>query len=186
MLAPFNNVRSKLNRAIVAYLINCGNCGGPGDIFPANSGLPKTFPNTIVKATIAKPEPNFTGSYRIPVWIKVRGSAGSNNQNTDLDAQRFQFDQRLGFTQDNLMMTSDQQTLLYTAQQITACGRALVNPIDQSAASLQFAKNNADMADFTCQNWYDDGMGDGEPDEEGCDWVEIFQFIAVCCGSNVD
>lgn len=173
---PFNRLRSKLNRAIAAYLVSAG-AGSADDVSPANSRQSKGYPNTTVRATIAKPEVPLTGIRRITVHISVKGSAVQENSETSEEAAREAFDQRLAQTADALMQSDDGRTIRATAAAITAAGRQLAvdNPTD-----------HADMADFTCQAWYDGGEGDAPPDEVGTSWEEILIFEAVCSASNVD
>lgn len=184
MAAPYNATRSKLSRAICAYLISAG-CGSVADVLPYESTTEKTYPNTTVKATISKPDPDFTGNRRIPVHISIKGSASLLNGETDLQQPRIQFDGRVMQTMDALMQTADNQTLLATAALITAAGRAMA--IDASnganAAQAQFAADNADMADFTCINWFEAGEGEGEADGDGCSWEEVLMFEAIACSS---
>jgi hypothetical protein len=176
MAAPFNRLRSKLNRAICAYLIKEG-CGTAADTAPENSQQIKSYPNTTVRAGIATPNPALTGNRDIPVHIGIRGSAVRDPANlTDVTTARKAFDDRLASVYDALMQ-GDGATLRATAAAITAAGRAL---------AISAPGTNADMADFTCQAWYDGGEGDAEPDQEGTRWEEILIFRAFCAPSNVD
>ena len=50
--------------------------------------------------------------------------------------------------------------------------------IDASPAAALLAANNADMVNFTCTGWYYKGQDRGEPQEEGCDWMEVLHFQA--------
>lgn len=181
----YGNIRSKLTRAICAYLVSKGNCGTVNDILPnfttANSG----YPNTAVTATISRPDSQFTGSRRIPVQISIKGSATQDDAETNPNQPRVDFDNRVQNTSDNLMQTDDEMTLNFTAAAITAAGRAMAVDASNGAdpVQAQFAADNADMADFTCQNWFESGEGDGQADEEGCSWEEILLFEAIACPS---
>ena len=178
-------MRSKLNRGISAYLISVG-AGGPADCGPATSTGLSTFPRTTVRATLSKPEVPLTGIRRVMVHISIKGSATRGPQEPNPEVPRINFDARVGVTYDALMQTADGESLKETARLITVAGRAMATPVDNSAAAALFAANNADMVDFTCQEWYDAGEGDGTADEPGCDWEEILMFEAVCSPSNVD
>jgi hypothetical protein len=185
MAAPYNVLRSKLNRALVAYLVNSG-AGGIPDIFPGNSVGEKSYPNTVVLSTLSRPEIPMTGIRRISVHISIKGSATQKtNAESNPEQARVDFDNRCATTYDALMQTVDGQTLKATAVLITAAGQAMAVPVDGTAAAIKFANNNADMADFTCQEWYDIGEGDGEADAEGCSWEEILMFEAVVSGSAI-
>lgn len=186
MSAPYSNLRSKLNRAVVAYLIGAG-CGAATDVLPANSKAVKSFPNTVVKSAVAKPEVRLSGIYRITLAIKIKGSSVQSVNASNTELPRTAFDTRVAKTFDALMQTDDETTLNVMCGLITDTGRALAAvPANATPAQIKFAADNADMADFTVEGWFDSGFGDGEPDEEGADWEEILLFDVVCCSSNVD
>ncbi len=185
-MANYNNLRSKLNRAIAAYLVSQA-CGSVDDISPANSRTASKYPNTKIRCTIGKPEVPLTGLRRMPVLISIRGSATQKPGEPNPDLARVNFDARVAATYDAMLQSDDDQTFRATARAITATGRALAVVVDPNdPESVQFAANNADMVDFTCQAVYDTGEGDGEPDAEGCDWHEILTFEVLCSPSNVD
>lgn len=186
MAAPFTFVDSKAERAIKAYLISKG-AGSLLDIFTAMEIATRTFPNTTITAVRGVPDPKFTGNYRIQFWIKHKGQAtqAANEPNKTLPIT--QFINRIETTGDALMQSDDGQTFSQTARDITAAGRALAvatNPADPDSAKQ--ALDNADMLDFTLWDWQDEGFGQGDAEEEGCSWVRIQMFSALCCNSNVD
>jgi hypothetical protein len=187
MPAPFNNLRSKNDRAICAYLIKAG-CGSVDDTLPNASTAKRAYPNTTVHSTISKVEENFTGNRRIRVNISIKGKASQSVQDPDSKQSRINFDQRIAQTDDALMQTDNEQDLSFTAAAITAAGRALAVDLSNGAdpAQKQLAADNADMADYTCLNWYEAGEGDGPADAEGCSWEEIIMFDAVCCASAIN
>jgi hypothetical protein len=185
MAAPYHNLRSKLNRAITAYLISVG-AGGPEDTGPANARTLSKYPRTTIRAGVGKAEPPLTGNYRVTVYISVKGSAVQDPKEPNPEAARIAFDTRLATVFDALMQSDDDQTLRATKSAINAAGRALAVAVDGSDEAIQFAANNADMVDFTVIGWYDAGFGDGEPNEEGTSWEEILIFEALACSSNVD
>lgn len=176
MAESFHRLRSKLNRAIVAYLVSASatspDIGGEANISPENDFGTKGYPNTTVHATMSTPEVQMTGLRRIRTLITIKGRLKKEDESL-----RLAFDKRVAATQDALMLSDDGQTLGYTAAAITAAGRAL---------AVSDPTNNADMADFTCQAIYDAGEGDGVPDEEGSAAVEVLMFDIVCSPSNVD
>ena len=186
MAAPYNNLRSKLNRAIAAYLISSG-CGSIGDIYADESTFENFYPNTTVTAKLSRPDSPFTGNRRITVYVSIKGSAVLADGETDTTQPRVQFDARVALTMDALLQTDDNQTLRFTAAAITAAGQALA--VDKSngvdPAQAQFAQDNADMADFTCLSWFENGEGDGEADAEACSWEEILMFDAIACASAI-
>jgi hypothetical protein len=186
MAAPYNKLRSKVNRAIAAYLISAG-AGSTTDTVPANTKTVKVYPNTTVKATLSLPEVHFVALRRVKVHISIKGSATQDPTETDLDAPRKLFDDRVSQVYDAMMQTSDNQTLHATALLITSAGRALaVSQQPGNPASDQVAADNADMVDFSLQAVYDMGEGDGEPSEDGTSWEEILMFDVLASPSNVD
>lgn len=173
MAAPYHNLRSKLNRALVAWLIDQG-CGGAGDVLPAYSVTDREFPITTVKAAIGTPEVALSGNYRIRVLITVKGRAAQTHTTGKPWLARQLFDARVAATYDALMQTDDQTSLSYTAKAVTSAGRGLLNTTE-----------HPDMDDFTVLAWYEAGFGEAEAEDDGCDWRETLLFDAVCCASNI-
>lgn len=185
MAAPFSTLRSKLNRAVCAYLVSAG-AGSVQDTTPSFSQTRLTYPNTTVRATMGQPDPCFAGSYRITLHVSIKGSASQPGNDPNPEESRVAFDNRVATVADALMMGDDGQTLQYTASAITTAGRALATVQDPTdPVSVQQAANNADMVDFTLMQWIDRGFGDGTAEAEGCTWEEILIFEAYCCPSNV-
>ena len=185
MPAPYNNVRSKLARAVCAYL-QSQNCGSFADVVPYEFDRNVLYPITIIRPAKGTPEVPLTGMLRVMVLVTIMGSATHGEGEPNPDLARVNFDSRVAQTFDALMQTSDGQTLRATAQAITDAGRALATAVDASAAGVQLAANNADMADFTCFDVYDAGFENTDPDSEGCSWCETLVFEMVCCGSAVN
>lgn len=184
MAAP-TSLRSKLNRAITAYLISA-EAGTADNTFPQSSTKARSFPNTTVQAAVGIPETEMVANYRTQIRISIKGSATDSVDATNEETARVAFDARIGTVSSALKQTDDEETLRFTATAITAAGRALAIAVDDSDAAIQVAANNADMADFTITQWYDRGFGDGQTDGQGFDWEEILIFEAVACESDVD
>lgn len=186
MAEAFNRVRSKLNRAIAAYLVSRG-AGSVDDTVPANTTTPLNYPQTVVRATLSKPEVAFTGIRRVTVHVVIKGQAVKNPPDSaaPADTARQAFDDRVAAIYDALMQSSG-HSLKATAQAVTASGRALDSDDNDATDGWTARALNTDMSDFTCSAWYDAGEGDGEPEAEGCDWVETLIFEAICSPSNVD
>ena len=185
MAESYNKLRSKLDRAVAAYLVSVG-AGGPNDCLPHNTVLANTYPNTDVHSTLSRPEVALTGLRRVMVHISIKGSAVLKPGEPNKDVLRVNFDKRVADTYDAMMQSDDDQTLRYTCGLITTAGRALAVAVDNSEAAALNAANNADMVDFTCQAIYEAGEGDGTADAEGCDWENVLMFEVVCSPSNVD
>ena len=183
----YNSLRSKLNRAVAAHLVNVGgDCGTVKNISSANSVAALGYPNTKVQAVFSKPEVPLTGVRRVTVHITIKGKVSTKVGDPNEEAARVQFDKRVAAAYDAMMQSDDGHSLKATAALITAAGRALAVPVDESDEAEQFAANNADMAAFTCQEVYDAGEGEGEPDKEGSSWIEVLIFEIVASPSNCD
>lgn len=179
MSAPYGNIRSKLSRAMAAYLISLTNAsiGTANDIFPQFSEAQKSYPNTVCRTVQGTPEPPLSGDYICKVQIHVRGSATPPTGTTDLNSIRATFDARVAATHDAFMVTDALGVNLdATAVAITIAGRAL---------AVSDPTNNADMVDFTLIMWNDAGFAEGQPDDQGTAWEEVFVFEALACGYNV-
>lgn len=180
MGAPYNNVPSKLERAIVAYLITQG-AGTITDVFPSRAVAARDFPNTTVIPVRGVPVALFTGNYTFTVHILIAGSATLPTGESNPDTAWVQFEQRVAATNDAMMMSTDGQTLFATAAAITAAGRALA-----TGGTTQQQANNKDMADFTCLQVVDGGYGNGDARSAGCDWLEVITFNIDACGSAIN
>lgn len=106
---------------------------------------------------------------------------------------RIQFDARVATTGDALVQKyadpadGHTMTLQATADDITSIGNALAVDASNGADpdQVQFAANNADMADFTLQGWFEKGFGRGTADDGGNNWERVLMFDAVCCASKI-
>jgi len=176
MAAPYHNLGSKLDRAIVAYLISEG-AGTAGDVYPANRSGTKVLPNTTVQAFRGQPNPVCDGNYNVDVKVLVSMPAAEQPGSENTQAQRVAFDERLARTFDALHLSDDGDTLKATADAITDAGRDLADSDPD---------NNADMADFTCLSVLNLGFDRGEPDDAACAFVEVLTIRCNCCPSNVD
>lgn len=180
---------SKLDRAIVAYLVGLMNpdIGSKDDIFPCNYQEQNSLPCTIVTAKRATPRTPIVGNYEWQVHIAIKSialAADDESQGGNPGMNRVLIDKRVSATNDALMQTDDQATLDATAAAITTAGRALAVPVDGSPEAAQLAQNNADMADFTCLQWLDGGFERGTP--EAGHFMEVLIFNAVACASAIN
>lgn len=175
----YSNLRSKLNRAVVAHLIN-EDCGTAANVIPFLSRTEKTIQNsecnTVVRTRVGKPRVMFSGVYDVVLHITIRGSAVQDVIDDDLQVARLAFDERVARTFDAMMQSDDGQSLNWTAKSITSLGRGLA-VIDPT--------NDGDMDDFTCLSLTDDGFGDPNPNDQECIWEEVLLFNACVCGSNL-
>lgn len=185
-MEPYNNVRHKLNRAICASIVKCG-AGGWGDTFPAGGTMILTYPYVIAHAMVGRPV--VPGVFEVQVAVHIRGQASGDEAASE--AEFAAYNERLARVNDALNMSGDngntlRATAYGTEYSITEAGRAMAVAADDSDEAIAFAAKNADMVDFTCQNWENEGFGDPDPDSASCTWEEILLFKALVCGSNVD
>lgn len=176
MPAPYNIPGSKLDRAIVAYLISLNGAYTAANTFPANYFGIQTYPCIVVNARRWGPDPVNLGCSEFDVKIEFRFSAVQKVGDKTQIARKTN-DGFIGNAIDALMMGNDGQSFAATCGLVNTAGRAL------AASDPTY---NGDMGDFTLKRWNDNGGERGEPDEEGCDWIEIFNFKAAVAPSNVD
>ena len=203
------SLRSKCDRAVVAYLQSKGVCQ---NIYPALYSLPRALPNVTVLCHSGRREVPLTGNYRFQLRNRVENSAviqpipaapgGQPLPPANTDIQRLQIDAAteavyiamMGATQiQNGTYVYDENSLKATAQAITSAGRALAVDASNGAdpAQVQRAKNNADMVDFTILALYETGLDGGNPKHaDGASdvtfWAEDLLFEIEACDSNVD
>lgn len=186
MAAPFSTLRSKLDRAIVAWLIQQGVADS---VFPANnSGIIQVADGPVV---VVRSHSGFPvtadavgGPWQFDIEVGVHGSASPQPEDANQsDQQRYELDQVFAATVDALMQSdvADGQTLQLTADGITSAGQALasVTPV-APAVNL-----NLDMVDFACDTWLPPTLDGGNPRVENAPtnttvWKEIANFKAIC------
>src|SRR3990167_5380522 len=171
MAAPYHNLGSKLDRALVAYLIGQG-AGTARDVLPSNHSGTREVPFTVVSAHRGTPNPAAVGTYDVDVKVQIEGLAANQPGQRNRHQNRKQFDARGAKTYDALHLSTDGVSLLATADAITAAGRAL-------AASDP--DNDADMVAFGCLYMTDLGFDRGEPKDEPGTFLEILNLRCRCC-----
>ncbi len=173
MAAPNSNVRSKLDRAIVAYLK--GKLPKGTNVYPANSSYVKKFPCVVVRAHKGHPDVKFSGNWRFQVQIEVSFPAAVQQGQDNPDLNRISLDALFAETVDALMQSDNDENLQATATEITNAGRGLTD---------------SDMGEFTCLFWGETMLDGGNPkDADGVNpdvFCEIAGFEAVACPRNVD
>lgn len=191
MAAPFSNIRSKLDRAVVAYLKFKGVCSY---IVPANwSGIVNMDENPVwivVRSHSGTPTTSLSSIWDFYVEIGVHGPACPPPQTNNEGQQRVDLDAVFAAAMDALMQTGQAdgpQDLQATADFISQYGRLLATTGDANSQA-----NNQDMVDFTCQYWYPPvSLDGGNPRVQGAEasttvWKEFATFKAVVNPYNVD
>lgn len=174
------SLRSKLDRAIVAYLKSRGVCE---NVYPANYSQERAFPNVTVWSHAGSPSPQFTGTYRFRVDVRVQFQAPNQPEEVNPEASRVSVDTITDAVLEALLVTDTAQDLQATASLITNAGNALAVAIDDTEEATLRASNNADMAAFTCQQWLEAGLDGGAPSDDGAAWAEILSFTADAANS---
>jgi len=172
MAAPYHYIRSKLDRALVAYLL-ARNCGAAADVVPGKCGLSLTLPLTICWTERASPIPN-TGSYTCRAAVIVN-TVGPTDAGEDSATVKADSDRRAGLTFDAFRTIDDDSEWdsKKIAAQLTAAARA---------AAIANPAADGDLADFTA---LDVQFGDEEGSFEGAAWVEILNLTIIAAPSNV-
>lgn len=183
-----SNVGSQLDRAVTAYLISNGvgkwKVQNPGDctVSPADGLAISTYPHVIVLSHSSTHDPAPTGDEAFMVRIICKFGVAGARQQANPYAARVARDAIVGLMLTLMLQTDDNATLDLTAANITAAGRALAADADPLIAA-----NNADMANFTALHvGYHGTTTRGDPDQEGCAWVEIREFRITACPTAID
>ena len=163
------NLRSQLDRAIVAYLT--GLAVAP-HVYPGNSGATRAISdggNVTVISRRGMPSPRRSGTYAFQVSVEIRYQAPTQPDETNSEANRVALDAIVSAVYDALMVTDDGQDFNRTAALVTTAGSALATD-----------PNHADMAAFTVQDWYEGSLDGGQAEDEGAIWMEKLTFEAHC------
>ena len=192
---PISRLRSKADRAIVAYLKQAGVAD---QIFPAMwSGILQADAdgNAPVYVTIrchsGIPVVQYSNTYKFIVEATVTGPAVPPSNAVNQAQPHVDVESAFGAMVDALMQSgqpqAQSQDLQATADLISKYGRGLA-----TTGSHTEQQNNADMLDFTCQYWDGPTMLDGgNPKGEGqspdnTSWREIAIFECIATPYNVD
>lgn len=171
MGAPYHNILSKLDRALVAYLIS-QNAGTAGDVFPAKNSDNKPLPCTVCYAEKGEEVARHSGTYLCKVQIMVKTLAPDVTDATPGQA-RLDSDARTAKTFDCFKRNVD------------SAGDKLAEDITNAARAAAVADpaNNGDLADFTALDVLDKGPEAGFDENDA--WVDTLNLEIVCCPSNV-
>ncbi len=161
-----HNILSKLDRAIVAYIISQG-AGTAADVYPSRRSLNKELPCTIVYSEHGTDTIPYTAVFEVDVAIMVRSDPSLDYGETDEDVPREDADARTAATFDLFYADMDNLGAALGAT-ITSYGRAL----------------GGDMADFTAQNVRPISV-ESSFDEKGTSWTDTLNLKVLCCPSNV-
>ncbi len=177
MSAPFHKILSKLERAIVAYII-AQSAGSDSDTLPGKRSGVKTLPVTIAWAKHYDREPAHGTEFMCDLTISCKYSA-------PLDVGQLGDDNRAGadlragkvfgcFTEPDPNSGND------IPDAITAAARAKATADD----ALEPKGPDVDLADFTCLNIAGES-GDSDANEAGNVWIDSMELKIRCSPYNV-
>jgi hypothetical protein len=181
------NLRDRNDRAIVAYLKPFI---GLTNIYPQNWSGNRAFdPNGLIDVgTQQGPEsPPFSGCFIMDVRVRVKFPMALQNDDADFALKRVQLDALVDKVFDAMRQTDDQQTYSALAGLITAAGNSLA--VDSTNGgdplAVQKAKDNADMVNYTCLNFFGiDLVGAPEGEQGSLTFVELMKFKMLVNNSN--
>jgi hypothetical protein len=176
MGAPYNNLLSKLDRALMAFVV-AGGAGTFSDVFPAKRSQTKGLPNTICYAEkgdevgVGNPTRNCKAS----VMVRTSGAEDGAAAQT----ARLASEQRVAKTFDLF------KTQTVVAGQLDTSGEDIATQITDAARALAIADpvNHGDLADFTALDVMDKGVAAGFDDDDA--WVDTQHLEIVCAPGNV-
>jgi hypothetical protein len=165
MAAPYHCICSKLDRALVLYLIERG-AGTAADTWPAKRSLDRSPPCTIAYTERADPIPN-TGNYTCRAAVMVKANA------TDYTAAASDARTAAAFDAFYTIADDSDWDSKKVAAQITAAARA---------GALADPATYGDLVDFTA---LDVRLGAQEASFEDDVWVETLSLEIDAAPSNV-
>lgn len=168
MASPWHNLLSKVDRALVAYIVQYG-AGTPDDVFPLKASGDKVVPGTTCISERGLETEPYSGTYTIHSSVEVRTQAALD---VGQDAQQVRdlSERRVALTFDafhsNVNSAGDQ-----LGADITAVGRAT---------------NQADLQDLTILNVSVRSVEAGFDEHyDGSVWVDRINLEIIACPSNV-
>ena len=166
-----HNILSKVDRAIVAYLLSV-NAGNREDVFPAKSSLDKPLPCTVVfseRATLIHP---YSGVYEVLVSVLVK---------TDpcIDTTAFSEEEPKETSEDRVTKTFDALSRFGTGMQ---SGEQLAQAITASARSAA----GLDLIDFTVQDISVESAECGFGGTKLDVWIDTLNLKVLCCPASVE
>jgi hypothetical protein len=178
MAAPYHKILSKVDRALVAYLIS-KNAGTAADTFPNKSSFNKRLPCTICASEEGKDLSGYSADFTIQSSIIVE-TAASIDVADAAQAARLASDARVGLVFDAFF------TDLGPDKVPDFSGDKLAADITTAARAAAAADptNNADLADLTIQNCKVAGVEAGFK-EDGSAWRDVLNLEILANPSNV-
>ncbi len=183
---PMPNVGSQLERALAAWFVVCGICKA-ADNFVTNDNRERTFPMNEIIAHKSTEIPHHSRVESFMVVVACEFPAAQvEGQPAAWSWQ--QINVWVGNVMAALSITDNGgQDYRATCKAITDAGRNLA--VDQSSGSdpleVQFAKDNADMANFTCMYLRFTGSVRAKQSSKGVQFVEERNFEIHACPYSI-
>lgn len=184
-MADLTSLPSKVCRAIRYYLVSSG-AADPSRCYHYFDSRERKFNDQPIVDVLMRPvgpEEQYSGNevFIIEIQVKFNSVQQPNEPN---EAPRVAFDKLVGQVRMQMIQTDDGQELNATRKLINqAAYRAPIAPDDGGPGDL-FAKNNADLADFTLLSLYQDIYGMAK--SEQVNWALVMRFKVSACESKVD
>lgn len=173
------NLRDKNDRAIAAYISPIANGVAPINVYPSNCSGERALPEIDVITSQGLEDPPFSGLHILNVRVRIVYHAANQPDQANAQANSIALGKMADAVFDAFHVTNHPwQDYQATAQLITQAGNNLA--FDQSggtAAGIQSAADNADMADYSCIQFF--GVDYAGAPEEGTDsntFVEVINF----------
>ncbi len=172
---PTHHICSKVDRAIVAYLIAQG-AGTADDVWPAKRSLNKTQDGTIVWSHSAIPPADdlYSGNRMVETFVEVRSLGVIEAEEGD-DAPRLASDARVGATWDAFAALGDINASDKLAAEITDAARA-TGASDLQELTIQSVRIIAENQGFNPRSRF----------AEGQMWVDALHLQMLVSPANVD
>jgi hypothetical protein len=161
---PYHNILSKLDRALVAYLVSL-NAGTEEDVFPAKRDQEKVIPNTVCVSENFREEPSGSGNFLVSASIHVRTSAALDVDGDSTTIQE-ESEDRVQATFDAFHPGGDEHG-------------------EQLAAAITAAGSAEGVNEFTAF-WCRVKGGDRAQAEKGYAWIDTLELEVYCAPSDIN
>jgi len=176
MAAPFHNILSKVDRALVAFLIS-KEAGTAEDVLPAKRGgnVPPA-PFTVCYGSKASETIANSADFEAEVEIVVKSQAAQESPDDTTLALELASEQRVAKTFDCFFEGRTAGGNETVAAEITAAARA---------QAAEDPTRSADLADFSCFSVKIGHVEQGFEEDTGM-WVDRLSLVLTCCPKAID
>jgi len=181
MADPSGDLQSKLARAIRAVLID-QNAVTLENCYPEPANDVRALPNTTIQCEDGV-EFEGPGNWKFPSARLVFRDRAVAQANESEAQPRIDANARLTAIKNALMRSTDGTTYDFIRSELCRLGNAMAVDASNGAdpVQVQFAVDNADMADFTCLFWMPGLVSAPTKAADGTYWEREMAFEAVAC-----